>query len=78
MSQVTLCDLCGGRTGLRRASLRIASPAHPHKRDPIHERGEIIDVCLPCLETVPDLSTPHPLEELQHAARRRAEVLDGE
>lgn len=70
MSQVTLCDLCGERTGLSKVRLRIASPVHPHKSDPIHERGEQIDVCLPCLVTVPDLSTPHPLEDLQHVAAR--------
>lgn len=79
MSQVTLCDLCGARTGLSRTRLTIASPVHPHKSEPIHERGEQIDVCLPCLETVADLSTPHPLEDLQHAAaKRRAYFSDSE
>lgn len=71
MSQVILCDLCGGRTGLSKTRLVIASREHPHKSDPIHERGETIDVCLPCLETVPDLTTKHTLEDLQHAAARR-------
>jgi len=77
MSQVTLCDICGARTGLSRVRLRIASPVHPHKSEPIHERGETIDVCLACIEAVPDLSTPHTLEDLQHAAaRRRANASD--
>lgn len=74
MSQVTLCDLCGGRTGLHRTRLTIASEAHPHKHDPIHERGQQIDVCLACLETVPDLTTKHTLEDLQHAARRHSDT----
>lgn len=79
MSQVTLCDICGSRTGLSKTSLTIASPVHPHKSEPIHERGQQIDVCLPCLETVADLSTPHTLEDLQHAAaRRRANASDPE
>jgi hypothetical protein len=70
MSLVTLCDLCGERTGLSKARLTVASPVHPHKGDPIHERGQEIDVCLPCLARVPDLKTPHTIEELQHAVRR--------
>jgi hypothetical protein len=75
MSQVILCDLCGSRTGLTKTRLVVASATHPHKADPIHERGETIDVCGSCLLAVPDLKTEFPLEELQHVvARRRARI----
>jgi len=78
MSQVTLCDLCGARTGLMRARVTIASATHPHKAEPIHERGETIDVCAVCLPTLPDLTTHHTLEDLQHAAARRRAAEDSE
>lgn len=77
MSRVILCDICGTRTGLANQRLVVASATHPHKADPIHERGETIDVCGGCLLAVPDLKTEFPLEELQHVvARRRSRVAE--
>jgi hypothetical protein len=70
MSQVTLCDICGARTGFLRTKVTIASPVHPHKDEPIHERGQQIDACLDCLPLLPDLATSHTLEDLQREVAR--------
>jgi hypothetical protein len=75
MSQVTLCDICGSRVGLSPARLVIASPVHPHKADPIHDRGQTIDICASCLVIVPDLKTDFPLEDLQHVVARRRSAI---
>lgn len=64
MSLVTLCDICGQPAGSNAPRLQVAGQAHPHKGEPISEDNGI-DVCVPCLKAIPDLSTGETLETLK-------------
>ncbi len=71
MSLVRICDICGERTGLQATRLTVASEEHPHKGEPLRAAGDEIDACVPCTRAIPDLSTPHTLEDLQHLVAQR-------
>lgn len=71
MSLVRICDICGARTGLHATRVTVLSDEHPHKGEPIREEGDEVDACGPCTRAIPDLSTPHTLEDLQHLVAQR-------
>ncbi len=71
MSLVRICDICGERTGLHATRLTVVSEEYPPRREPIQPEGDEIDACRSCLRAIPDLSTPHTLEDLQHLVAQR-------
>lgn len=64
MSVRVVCDVCGELMPLRRYRLRVTGDPHPHTGEQI--RGlNVIDICGPCLERVPDLATERTALELR-------------